>query len=74
VIAGLAYAPTRQLAAPAGIVVSVVALGSLVISYGYGLFGWQEAGWRAAITLIVISEMGAVIFLAAGLAASRAPR
>jgi hypothetical protein len=66
-IAGLAWAPTRQPAALAGIVISVVALGSLIISYGHGLFGWQEAGWKPAITLI--SEMGAVIFLSGGLTA-----
>jgi hypothetical protein len=68
-IAGLAYAPARQLAAAAGIAVSVVALGSLVVSYGHGLFGWQEGGWKPAITLIVIFDTGTVIFLSAGLAA-----
>jgi hypothetical protein len=67
-IAGITYAATRPPAALAGIIVSVVALGSLVISYGHGLFGWQEAGWKP-IMLIVISEMGAVMFLSAGLAA-----
>jgi hypothetical protein len=68
-IVGLAYAPTRQLAALAGIVISVVALGGLVISYGTGLFGWQEAGFRTAIELILIAEVGATIFLATGLVA-----
>ena len=68
-IAGLAFAPTRQLAALAGIVISVAALGGLVISYGTGLFGWQEAGFRTAILLILIAEVGAVICLATGLAA-----
>jgi hypothetical protein len=70
-IAGLAYVPTRQLAALAGIVISVVALGSLVISYGEGLFGWQEAGFRTPVVLVLIAEVGAVIFLATALAAKR---
>ena len=67
-IAGLAYAPTRGLAALAGIVISVAALVSLLISYGTGLFGWVEVGWRGAITLIVVFETVAVIFLSAALA------
>jgi hypothetical protein len=41
-IAGLAYPRTRQLAALAGVVISAIALASLVVSYGQGLFGWQE--------------------------------
>lgn len=63
-IVGVAYPRTREPAALAGIVISVVALGSLVISYGHGLFGWQEAGFRTAILLILIAEIGAVVFLA----------
>jgi hypothetical protein len=43
-IAGLAHPRTRQLAALAGIVISAVALGSLVVSYGQGLF--RLAGGR----------------------------
>ena len=42
----------------------------LVLSYGNGLFGWTEAGWRTAIALAVVSELGAVVALAAGLAAN----
>jgi hypothetical protein len=68
-IVGLAYAPTRQPAAVAGIVISVVALGSLVISYGTGLFGWQEAGFRTPIELVLIAEVGATIFLAMAIVA-----
>src|SRR3954451_20529757 len=41
VTAGLALPRTRQLAALAGVVISAIALGSLVVSYGQGLFGWQ---------------------------------
>jgi hypothetical protein len=73
-IAGLAYPRTRQLAALAGVVFSVVALGSLVISYGNGLFGWQEVGWRTAVTLAMISEVGAVVALSGALAATSARR
>src|SRR3954447_4775495 len=70
-IVGLAYPRTRGAAAALGIVTSIVALASLVISYGPGLFGWQEAGWRTAIELIVIAEAGAAIFLTLGLAGPR---
>ena len=69
-LAGLAYASTRQLAALAGIVISVVALGALVVSYGQGLFGWQEAGFRTGVGLVLVAEVAAVILLSTGLAAS----
>src|SRR5205823_14364243 len=48
IIVGLAFRPMRQLAALGGIVVSVLALGGLVLSYGPGLFGWHEAGFRTS--------------------------
>jgi hypothetical protein len=67
-IAALAYPRTRQLAALAGVVLSAVALGSLAVSYGQGLFGWQEGGFRTPVELAVIAEVGAVILLSAGLA------
>jgi hypothetical protein len=67
-IAGLSYGGTRRLAALAGIVVSAVAVGSLVVSYGQGLFGWQEAGFRTPVALAVIAEVGAVILLSTALA------
>jgi hypothetical protein len=66
-IAGLAQPRTRRLAALAGVVISAVALGSLVISYGNGLFGWQEAGFRTPVALAMITEAGAVILLATAL-------
>jgi hypothetical protein len=66
-IAGLTLVRTRRLAALAGIVISAVALGSLVVSYGHGLFGWQEAGFRTPIALAMITEAGAVILLAMAL-------
>ena len=69
VIAGLAYPRTRELAAVAGVVTSVLALAGLVISYGTGLFGWQETGFSTAIELVLIFEVAAVILLSAALAA-----
>jgi hypothetical protein len=66
-IAGLTLPRTRPLAALAGVVISAVALGSLIVSYGHGLFGWQEAGFRTPVALAMITEAGAVILLAAAL-------
>jgi hypothetical protein len=68
-IVGLAYPRTRQLAALAGVVISVAALGSLIVSSGRGLFGYYDGGFRTAIELAVITEVGAVILLSAGLTA-----
>jgi hypothetical protein len=70
-IAGLAHPRTRRLAALAGIVISGVALGSLIVSYGQGLFGWQEAGFRTPVKLAAITEVGAVVLLSSALALSR---
>ena len=67
--AALAVRRTRAFAALAGIVTSAIALGSLVVSYGQGLFGWQEAGFRTPVELVVIAEVGAIVFLATALAA-----
>jgi hypothetical protein len=67
VIAGLAYHRTRPVAALAGVAISAVALAGLVISYGQGLFGWQEFGFSTAAALAVIAEVGAVIVLSAAL-------
>ena len=66
-IAGLNLPRTRPLAALAGVVISAVALGSLIVSYGNGLFGWQEAGFRTPVALAMITEAGAVILLATAL-------
>jgi hypothetical protein len=74
VIAGLAYPRTRQVAALAGIVISAVALGSLVVSYGHGLFGWQESGFRTPAALAVLAEVGATIVLAIALTAQATRR
>jgi hypothetical protein len=70
VIAGLALPRTRQLAALVGVAISALALGSLVVSYGHGLFGWQEAGFRTPVALAVIAEVGAVVLLTAALTGS----
>jgi hypothetical protein len=61
---GLASSRLRPAAALAGIAISVSALAGLVLSYGTGLFGWTEAGWRTPIALAVASEVCAVVALA----------
>ena len=66
-LAGLGLARTRRLAALAGVVISAVALGSLLVSYGHGLFGWQEGGFRTPVALAMLTETGAVILLATAL-------
>ena len=53
----------------AGVGISAVALASLIVSYGEGLFGWQEAGFRPIVELTVIFEFAAVVLLSAALAA-----
>ena len=70
-LAGMAQPRTRQLAALAGVVISALALGSLIISYGNGLFGWQEGGFRTPVALAMITEAGAVILLATALTLDR---
>jgi hypothetical protein len=67
VIAGLALPRTREIAALAGVVISALALASLVVSYGRGFLGWQEGGFRTPVALAVITEVGAVVLLAAAL-------
>jgi hypothetical protein len=44
----------------------------LVVSYGRGLFGWQEAGFRTPVAFAVITEVGAVILLSMALTARTA--
>jgi hypothetical protein len=69
-IGGLADRRTRGLAALAGVAISAVALASLIVSYGEGLFGWQEAGFRPIVELTVTFELAAVVLLSAALAAA----
>jgi hypothetical protein len=71
-IAGLALRPTRQLAALGGVVVSALALGGLVVSYGPGLLGWHEIGFRTSIAVAVISAVVAAIALTVALAVAAA--
>jgi hypothetical protein len=73
-VVGLAYRRTRRSAALGGVVISVVALGSLVVSYGQGLFGWLEGGFRTPVALVTIAEVAAVLLLSAALAASLTDR
>jgi hypothetical protein len=68
VVVALAFTRTRRLAALAGIVISAAALAALVVSYGRGLFGFYEAGFRGAIALAVVTELGAVLLLSVALA------
>jgi hypothetical protein len=49
----------------AGVVISALAPGSLVVSYGHGLFGWQEGGFQMAVAIAVATEMCAAILLSA---------
>jgi hypothetical protein len=72
VIGGLAVRRWQPLAALAGIVVAGGALAGLAVSYGRGLFGWQEIGFATPVELAVIFELGAVIVLAAAVAADAA--
>jgi hypothetical protein len=73
IIAGLAFPPTRQLSALGGVAVSALTLAGLVVSYGEGLFGWVESGFRTAIALDVVTTVVATLALtsALALAASR---
>ena len=69
-IVGLLHGRWRELAALGGVAISSVALVSLIVSYGQGLFGWQEGGFRPVIELTVIFELAAVVLLSAALAAA----
>ena len=66
-VVGLAFRPTRQLASLAGVVISALTLAGLVVSYGDGLLGWREAGFRTAIALDVVTTLVAITALAVAL-------
>jgi hypothetical protein len=68
IIVGLAFRPTRQVASLGGVIVSALALGGLVVSYGPGLFGWREVGFRTSIAVAVITAVVATIALTLALA------
>jgi hypothetical protein len=67
---GLVLSPTRTLAALTGVATSAVALAALIVSYGRGLFGWTETGFRTPVEFAVITETAAVILLSLALAAA----
>jgi hypothetical protein len=71
-IVGLAFRPTRQLASLGGVVISALALGGLVVSYGPGLFGSHEVGFRTSIAVAVIAAVVATIALTLALAVAAA--
>jgi hypothetical protein len=71
-IVGLAFRPTRQLAALGGVLISALTLAGLVVSYGQGLFGWHESGFRTSIALDVVTTVVATIALTVALAISAA--
>jgi hypothetical protein len=71
-IVGLAFRPTRKLAALSGVLISALTLAGLVVSYGQGLFGWHEAGFRTSIALDVITTVVATAALTVALAISSA--
>jgi hypothetical protein len=72
-IVGLIPRRTRRLAALAGVAISTVALGALILSYAVGLFGWMETGLRTPIAIAVAGEVGAAVVLGAALAATSLP-
>jgi hypothetical protein len=74
VVVGLALPRTRVLAALFGVITSDVALASLAVSYGRGLFGWHEAGFRTPLEWAVITEFGAVILLTSAVAGTALAR
>jgi hypothetical protein len=71
-IVGLAFRSTRQLAALGGVVISALALGGLLLSYGPGLFGWHEVGFRTSIAVAIIAAVVATIALTLALAVAAA--
>ncbi len=72
IVIGLAFRQTRQLAALGGVIISALALGGLVVTYGQTLFGWHELGFRTPIAVAVITEVVATIALTFALAVAAA--
>jgi hypothetical protein len=71
-VIALAFRPTRALASLGGVVISALALAGLVVSYGPGLFGWHEVGFRTSIAVAVIAAVVATIALTLALALAAA--
>jgi hypothetical protein len=62
-VIGVAFRPTRQLAALGGVAISALTLAGLVVSYGQGLLGWHEGGFRTAVALDVVTTVVAAVAL-----------
>jgi hypothetical protein len=75
-IIALTYGRARALAALADVVISALALAlaGLAVSYGHGLFGWHEGGFRTAVAIAIITEMCAAILLTGALTTTAARR
>jgi hypothetical protein len=69
-IVGLAFRPTRKLAALGGVLIAALTLAGLVVSYGQGLFGWHETGFRTSIAVDVVTTVVATVALTVALAIS----
>ena len=71
-VAGRYADAVRSVFAVAGIGIAVLSLAALFISESSGLFGFAEHGYRTAITLAIVAEAAAAVFLAIFLVANGA--
>ena len=62
-VAGRHADAVRSVFAMAGIGIAVLSLAALFISESSGLFGFVEHGYRTAITLAIVAEAAAAVFL-----------
>ena len=62
-LAGRYADAVRSVFALAGIGIAVLSLAALLISESSGLFGFVEHGYRTAITLAIVAEAAAAVFL-----------
>ena len=62
-LAGRYADAVRSVFALAGIGIAVLSLAALFISESSGLFGFVEHGYRTAITLAIVAEAAAAVFL-----------
>src|SRR4051794_24222466 len=69
-LAGRYADAVRGVFALGGIALAVLALVSLFISEGSGLFGFKEYGYRTVIVLAIVAEAAAALFLTVFLAAN----
>ena len=73
-IAGRHADAIRALFAVSGIGFGVLSLVALFVSESSGLFGFVEHGYRQAITLAIVAEAAAAVFLVIYLASRHVPR